>query len=703
MALLKLNGTWRPRSIVAGSLSINYDDAGGGSASLTTLGVKAEAGQSVELWTNDQTELLWGGLVETPKEAQEGHGEGSILSYAVTIGSFRKLARRRLAIERYVSRKAGEIVRDLCSKYAPQLDTSLVEDGPAVAEWTCNYSYPDDEIADLAKAIGFAYDVDPQLRVVFKPLADYAAPFSLTEGSRNFEGLTITVDKSQLRNSVIVRGGKMAGPLFTETFIGDGIRANFQLLQEPFQAGSGILLNELFDGDINATTWTETDTIDNFMQVYEGSLQTTGGPGEWGEVAMVSKLLYDRKADRRLEEDVKALILSEFAIGWHDGEGQTLTDIVHGILFKVDGTLAAVLEGAEVALSGKTYVTETDYRVRLLLGTAGTTLQIQGGSYGEWGTPNWTTLHTTESGSQPYLAVTPLTHKSGQVIIDNVVVRDPAKGVTVEVDGIPKVVGIENVDEGSGVDCIIAAQARMIRFFSENRPASGAQVVVKYHQPIPVIAMVSDPASVSKMAAIEGGEGIYEYAMPPDPTIESLDAARAAGRSELDQYGNPEITAEYRTLHAGLRPGMVQSFNVRGLTQDFKIRSVTAQEVGYDTDGSMATEYAVTAGSRLRGIEDYLQELIRHGKRVQRSEGEVIDVLGAPIEFVPLLEDPKVIVAPRYPDEVLDFSENPSVTTAPRYPDEALSISDSAATQLLTEGIGPDLFGTMRFGYIILD
>jgi hypothetical protein len=673
MAMLWLGGSLRRNTIEQGSLRVQWDDDGGGSASFTMLlldgGAKPKPGQVAEIWAENGVDRLWAGPIEACPESQIGRGASALMAYAVTVGSFRKIARRRLALERYVSRTAGEIVRDLFRRYAPTLDTSLVHDGPIVAEWACNWTYPDDEAADLAKSIGFVYDVDEQKRVIFKPAEANPAPFSITHTSMNFEGLVVSTDRSQLRNTILVRGGHYPGEPVEETFTGDGVRANFQLTREPFEAGKSVLLSETFGGSELGGSWNQAGTR---LITDSDQLQAFGGNQTWGANGAFSKALFDRKVNRRIECELTPDALGDFAIGWHDGMGYAKEDLAHGLLFEAGGAIAVQEGGVKTTLAGVTYQAGTNYRIRIVLKAEGATYWIQGGTFGAWGSRLWTMLRSSSAGSQTYLAAAPLIYRTGSVRVDNFIVRDAPVGVSVKIGSTELVTGIENLDEANGVDVIVAPKDRLVRFFGkaadgsgETIPAEGTTITVTYRPAVPVITRVSDPDSIAALIALEGGDGVYEYAPAPDPTLDSLEAARVAARKDLDLYANPEVSVTYRTREPGLRPWMLQSITARGLNGAYLVRSVTAEELGWDTAGKVLVEYTVTAGSKLLGVEDYLRSLIRQGKRIARATGGQID----------------------------DF-------TSPR---DTLALSDVATMATSTEGVGADVVGTMRVGYVNLD
>ncbi|MNY17207.1 hypothetical protein D3C86_1505080 [compost metagenome] len=176
---------------------------------------------------------------------------------------------------------------------------------------------------------------------------------------------------------------------------------------------------------------------------------------------------------------------------------------------------------------------------------------------------------------------------------------------------------------------MISAKDRLFRFFTENIPPAGS-LTIRYRPAVPVITRVTEPASIKALAALESGDGVIEYAPPPDPSLDSLEAARAAGKADLREHAYPMITASYRTFGHGLRPGMLQRIATRGLNQDLVVRSVSASEIGIGTDGKMVMQYGVEAGSKLLGVEDYLLSLTRQGKRISRTGAEQIDIFNSP-------------------------------------------------------------------------
>lgn len=107
--------------------------------------------------------------------------------------------------------------------------------------------------------------------------------------------------------------------------------------------------------------------------------------------------------------------------------------------------------------------------------------------------------------------------------------------------------GLEYVDDESSYSWIYNQREKFIRLAtSEPTPIAGTTLIFRYREPMEVITMVEDLASQQAIAAIQGGDGIYEHKIVDDSLI-TIDAAEATGQAALTDHANPIIKGSFET------------------------------------------------------------------------------------------------------------------------------------------------------------
>lgn len=161
---------------------------------------------------------------------------------------------------------------------------------------------------------------------------------------------------------------------------------------------------------------------------------------------------------------------------------------------------------------------------------------------------------------------------------------------------------------------------------SSPTPSIGDDLDISYYPRIAIIEQLTDPASIAFFAALDGGDGKYEYTIK-DASITSLDEAQARAQVELDEYSMPLVkgivTTRSGLLSGGsiFQPGQLLTVNLptQGLSTDtaFMIQEVTIEVL----DGS-ASEYLYTIqfGGKIVGIQEFLETLA-----AQQTEGSSTD------------------------------------------------------------------------------
>lgn len=621
-----------------------------------------ELGAEVEYTLPGGTLVFAGRVVNFPETPKGFRSMG----YAVTCADWRSDADRRILNDRFVSLKPGAIVVALFAKYAPEFDTSDVDTtgGPTIAAIRFGRNVRLTGALDrLAALTGFVWDITPDKGVVWREPATALAPFDLTDTSRNFTDLAIEYDRSELANRITVRGGKYQHSIATvDPFDGDGFKSLFRLSKVPFTNDQYVVFEDGF-GSLDLTKWVHTDVSNPsppaghvsadgylFTTIQQGSalvesgfLQIVGGNGTWGNVRMQSFDPIGRgDGARRFEIDIYAETTSgEGRCGlWDPSNQSALAGEAYGVFFD-DGTIRASVAGSNTG-STLTYTAGSWTRVRIVPGvTTGAVIQAQTGA--DFQTRNWTILATVATGALENFTFSAIFNKNFNGRADRAKVFNRLLDATLTVGGVDKTIGLYGVDEDAGVDALVRTtpgEPPLLVFFGDTIPATGVgNVVLTYYEGIPVLVRVQDDDSIAAIAAMEGTDGIYEGYVD-DPTLDSLELARARGTQELERVGNPVVTATYKTntvmdpLAVSLRSGQIQRITLTGaasgrdIDRELLIMQVACRPAG-NSAGGIVHEFTVTAGSRLKGIQDYILDLLKLAKRGDEAEdpNEVIEEL----------------------------------------------------------------------------
>jgi len=213
---------------------------------------------------------------------------------------------------------------------------------------------------------------------------------------------------------------------------------------------------------------------------------------------------------------------------------------------------------------------------------------------------------------------------------------------SVEVSEVQKTIGLENVDDESLCDFMYNQKEKYIRCSNQTpTPVNGATMSFTYKYPMPVITMVEDIASQQAVAAIQGGDGIYEHKIVDDSLI-TIEAAEAAGNAVLAQHANPKIKGSFETEIIGFAPGQLLTINLpgRGIIGQFVIQRVNISALKSDR-----MIFKITYGGRLKGIPDLLQALVSKQQQKKLQDVEYQTKIEIRDEYVGIFDE--LIVSPR--------------------------------------------------------
>ncbi len=131
---------------------------------------------------------------------------------------------RKLVTERYTNEYVSTIIGDLVANYAPTFTTVGVIGDIVITSISFNGIKVSECLEKLAQIVGYAWYVDSDQDIHFFPKNEEPAPFDLTDTSENYvwESLVVADDLSQVRNSILVKGGDIEGNEVTEEFTATG-------------------------------------------------------------------------------------------------------------------------------------------------------------------------------------------------------------------------------------------------------------------------------------------------------------------------------------------------------------------------------------------------------------------------------------------------------------------------------------------------
>lgn len=188
------------------------------------------------------------------------------------------------------------------------------------------------------------------------------------------------------------------------------------------------------------------------------------------------------------------------------------------------------------------------------------------------------------------------------------------------VGGLTKAVGIDSTDTEADYDYMVNLNDVYIRCSLHTAtPNVGTIMSLTAKQSIDVITMVEDVESQQALAAVEGGDGIYEEVIANE-SLTTLEAAEAAGQAEIDEYANPTVTGEFTTHITGWNPGQIVIINLpdRGIDDQFLVQKVTVSR------GIKFWSSKIEYGGRLKGIADFLKALVSAQQSKQSSTSALL-------------------------------------------------------------------------------
>ena len=167
--------------------------------------------------------LIFGGIVISTGEKIDG-----LLRYfTVTCKDYTELLDGTLCAAAYTSKTVSYIINDLVANFAAGLGITQTNVSGSFTVNAANFNYLSLSqcLTQLANAIpGYDWYIDYNKDIHFFQVSANSAPFGLddTSGNFNYGTLEFDADQSQIRNSIVVRGGTVAQNAITNNQLSDG-------------------------------------------------------------------------------------------------------------------------------------------------------------------------------------------------------------------------------------------------------------------------------------------------------------------------------------------------------------------------------------------------------------------------------------------------------------------------------------------------
>lgn len=176
----------------------------------------------------------------------------------------------------------GAIIRALTQRLRPgQFDTSNVADGINIARYVVD---PNKTFSDVVKEFADQsyYQFWANNKKLYFQQQDANASGVVVDGSsKHFTPSNLTLQPSlsdKIINDAVVLGDIEPQNWMTEYFVGDGYTGKMPLVSSVFGSDRNTLLSDNFGGSsIDQNNWTVVDTANDYIQVYNGYLNTLGG------------------------------------------------------------------------------------------------------------------------------------------------------------------------------------------------------------------------------------------------------------------------------------------------------------------------------------------------------------------------------------------------------------------------------------------
>ena len=182
--IIKINGVDKTNIVRVRSLRISdaVNERSTGNISIMDINglYRPEVGQEVTIW-DGVTQLFGGSIDDVPEEKISG---AVALRYnGIPLVDHHQLADRRLVAEVYENELAGDIVKDIITKYLASegITPGIIQDGPTITRAVFNYIYTSQCLEELSELTGLQWLIRPDKSLCFFDRATFiGAPITAT-------------------------------------------------------------------------------------------------------------------------------------------------------------------------------------------------------------------------------------------------------------------------------------------------------------------------------------------------------------------------------------------------------------------------------------------------------------------------------------------------------------------------------------------
>lgn len=214
-----------------------------------------------EVVVYDGATKIFGGIIVSMVDTP---GIIGVVDHAITCQDYTRLMDHRLVPNTFTGQNVNAIITFLRDNYFPDFTLNNLNANVVISYVAFNYKPVYQCITDLANAINYDWYIDYDKDLHFFAKEVTAAPFNLTDtaGNHHYESLIIRRDNSQIRNTIIVRGGEYIGSQLTTNIQTNGVDAIFPLPYK-FADFAAHLTGEILSVGVD-----NLDLADNFDVLY---------------------------------------------------------------------------------------------------------------------------------------------------------------------------------------------------------------------------------------------------------------------------------------------------------------------------------------------------------------------------------------------------------------------------------------------------
>lgn len=268
--VLTINGVDRTKKVLAGSLKIENiltskrDTCSFSVMSYPNNTLTPVLGQEVIVTLDG--DKIFGGIITGLEQNSETY---SVIQWDIECVDYTRLLDKKLVPEVYESMTVDAIIADLQANYMPTGFTINNVSCPTVINYIAfNYKPISKCLEELANLTNYDWYIDYDKDLHFISKTTLTAPLEIEDANASHRqgSLIIRKDNSQIRNSIIVRGGEFLGDTFTSEIECNGVDTIYPLAYKYTDFAATLTGQPLNVGTDNLDNPTDYDVLHNFNE-----------------------------------------------------------------------------------------------------------------------------------------------------------------------------------------------------------------------------------------------------------------------------------------------------------------------------------------------------------------------------------------------------------------------------------------------------